>query len=84
MFKIGQKVVCKYPDPYGYLVKGEIYEITNIFMSIQGIAVSLKDVYPDYSIGYGFRAYRFVPTNDTYAEYILCNIMSDVKEEELV
>lgn len=83
MFKIGQKVVCIKANPTKDLVEGEIYTITEIKMSVEGVKVAEAKSSKIDGNGY-FYYWRFREIDDTWVERLLCKLMSEVEADELV
>ncbi len=44
MFKVGDKVICVDSDPFVYLINGEIYTISDIKLTGNGIEVVLREL----------------------------------------
>ena len=81
MFKKGEKVVCIQPDSDGDLKKDELYTIRSF--TYGGRGVNLVEVKPS-TPNAGFWIWRFRKINDTWAEELLCKLVSDVETDELV
>ena len=82
MFRVGQKVVCIKPDEDGDLVKGEIYTVIDVRLSTGGVKLREAKCTGFFS-GY-FRPDRFRPVDNDWAEELLCKLMSEVEDNELV
>ena len=88
MFKVGQKVVCINKKPISSnffnscLSKLKVGEIYTVVGTDDG-GLQLKEVKSKHPLG-GFNMSRFRPVDDTWVEELLCKLIDEVEDDELV
>lgn len=82
MFKVGQKVVCINSKGTAFLKENEIYTVVG-FHELYPDAVLLSEA-KNANGRKGFWQWRFREIDDSWAEELLCKLMSEVEAEELV
>lgn len=76
-FKVGERVVCVDDSNqlYGGLVKGEIYEVTNIHKDFDSIYIK--------GFSYSHWNYRFRKLDTQFAEDVIANLIEQYKTETI-
>ena len=84
MFKIGQKVVCIESSTISTInvVKGKTYTVIG-YSEWHPQGVMLKEAISN-PAEVGFWEHRFRPIDDKWVEELLCKILEEVEQDELV